>query len=159
MPPNMQRKPALPEREWSITKEEKGKIVEFGRVLSKFIFEYARKEGADSGKFHSKIIAGGFQYFMDLATAKARAVSDDYLIVEDTLEKYGLGKGIDEPFTDSEPEETVEMKRERLLRELDALPLGPQKKENKDVPVDKDVEDASIPPSDVPVSMDKTDQG
>lgn len=156
MPPEMRtKKPQLPEREWSVTKEEKEKIVALGRELSKFILDYANKNG--NGRFHTKLVAGAFQYWMELTNAKARAAGDDLLIVENTVKEYNLGKGIDEPFVeDEEPVETVAQKRERLSRELEGLP-----KEGEDAPQvnvsetagDPDVDAASIAPSSVPLGM------
>lgn len=150
MPP---KNPQLPDGTWAVTKEDKEIIVDFGRKLSKFIFDYA-KAAAKDGKFHTKIVAGGFQYFMDMQKQKAALVGDDILIAQVALEQYNLGPKITEPFTDVEeiPEETKEEKIERLKKEL-AEAEAPEQTDNTDpLPLDEpvsdpEVDDASIAPS------------
>lgn len=134
------KKPNLPDGTWAVTAEDKKEIVSFGRELSKFIFDYIAKLGKD--KFHAKIVAGGFQYFMDIQAQKSKLIGDDVVIAQETLEKYSLGNKIDEPFVDVEiVPESKEAKIERLKKEIEIL-------EAPETPVaDTEVEDASITPS------------
>ena len=119
------QKPNLPEGTWTVNKEDKEKIRAFGRELSKFVFGYAKEHG--EGRFHAKLVAGGFQYFMYLQKQKSALIGDDILITDDVIQKTGLGVDLEEPFSDPEPvvPETKEEKLARLkaeVAELDAVP-------------------------------------
>lgn len=119
---NPNKKPEMPDQTWSVNKEEKAKIVDLGRKLTNFIFNYAKENMDAPGRFHPKIVAGAFQYFQEIQQQKARAVSDDLLIVQSMVAEYDLGKFIDEPFVDVEiPMETKEAKLARLQAEIDEL--------------------------------------
>lgn len=142
----MSQNPKLPEGTWSINAEDKKEIVAFGRELSKFIYGYVKSKGVT--RFHTKLVAGAFQYFMDLQTQKAKIVGDDILIAQDTLEKNGLGAEVNEPFDDPEPVvETKEQKIARLKADLEEL-------EKPEPVADPEVEEASITPDNKPVQVD-----
>lgn len=138
----MAENPKLPDGTWAVNKEDKELIVDLGRELTKFILNYAKAKGET---FHTKIVAGSFQYFMELQNQKAKLVGDDVLITQAALEQYGLGNKIDEPFTEPEPAPTPVAEVEKVAAD-DAA-----KK-------DADVEDASIAPSNVPVSVDRSEE-
>lgn len=134
--------PELPEGTWAITEEDKALIQKFGRALSGFVLEYAKTNGVD-GKFHTKTIAGGFEYFMSLQKQKGQLIGDDVLMSQDTMEKYNLGADMVEPFSpapvvEETPEVTVPTSTGPGGAE--AVPGG-----------DADVENASPAPSTVPV--------
>lgn len=99
----MTQQPKLPDGTWSVNKDEKKMIREFGRELTKFILDYAQKNSVAGHFFHTKIVAGGFQYFMEVQNQKAKLVGDDVLVSQATIEKYGLNKLLAEPF-EEEPE-------------------------------------------------------
>lgn len=101
------QKPNLPDQTWAVTKEDKEKIVAFGRELHSFILGYANHHN-ESGKFHSKIIAGGFEYFFGLQKQKATLIGDDILVSQDAMEKHGLGVFVAEPFVHVEEEVSTE---------------------------------------------------
>jgi len=112
------KNPNLPEGQWSVTKEEKKVIIDFGRKLTKFVFDYAN-DNKSNGRFHLKVVAGGFQYFMDLQKQKATVISDDLIIVQDAMSKHNISPELSEPFVEIEiPEETKEQKIARLKAEL-----------------------------------------
>lgn len=121
----MAQGPEMPKDTWSVTAEEKSEIRAFGRELHKFILEYAQKT-AKNGRFHAKIMFGGFQYVADIQNQKSKMIGDDILVAKDTIERYGLNEALVEPFED-EPqapvpqEETKEMKRARLQSELESV--------------------------------------
>ncbi len=90
--------PKIPEGSWAVTESDKEIIRKFGRELSKFVFEYARANMIESKFFHLKFVAGAFQYFMDLQTQKSKVVGDDILATQDSIDRYGLGNILVEPF-------------------------------------------------------------
>lgn len=146
------QKPKLPDGTWAVTKEDKDAIVSFGRELTKFVFDYIAKQNRET--FHAKIIAGGFQYFMDIQAQKAKLVGDDVLIAQAAMEKYGLGNKIDEPFVEVEiAEPTKEERIASLKAQLEILERPDEVDRTVDPASDPDVEDASIAPSDTPVAM------
>lgn len=144
----MADKPKLPDGTWAVTKEDKEVIVDLGRALTKFILEYARSKGT---MFHTKIVAGGFQYFMDLQNQKAKLIGDDILITQAALEQYSLGNKIDEPFT--EPEPTPE-EIEALKKAAEVRPVDQETMPIEDIVKDADVEGASLTPYTKPVTVD-----
>jgi hypothetical protein len=129
------QKPNLPDGTWAVTKEDKEAIVKLGRELTKFLLNYAQAQGP---MFHTKIVAGGFQYFMDLQNQKAKLIGDDILITQAALEQYSLGNKIDEPFTEVEP----------------APAPAPETAPVAEPVKDTDVEDASLTPDTKPVTVD-----
>lgn len=135
MPPKRPRQPEIPEGQWAITKEDKIAILELGRELHKWL----QAKFAGEGTKHIKIVAGSFQYVMDLQSAKAKAVGDDFVIAQEAIGKFNLGDKINEPFAEVlEPEEAPETKeqhRERLEKELKLLDQ------------EEEIEGASVPPS------------
>lgn len=152
----MQQKPKLPDQTWSITKEEKKKIVDLGRELTKFIFDYAKKS---DGKFHVKIAVGACQYFTDLQRQKAELVGEDLIASQDALERFQLGNMINEPFTEEDivvptKEELIAQKKAELAA-LESAPVTDPAPVDPEAPIgDVDVDDASITPESKPVQID-----
>lgn len=117
----------MPERQYAITEHDKEVIRDLGRKLVGFFEDYFR--GQESVQF--KLIIGAFQYVSDLHDQKVRAIGDDFSVVQDAIQKYGLSGRLEEPFSpapapESEPTEDA------------ATAATP----------DPDVEAASIAPSD-----------
>jgi hypothetical protein len=131
----------LPEGTWAVTKEDKEAIVKMGRELTKFVFDYINGLGAKT--FHAKIVAGAFQYFMDVQQQKSKLIGDDVVISQVITETYDLGKFVEEPFTEPAPVviPTKEEKIAALKKEIEVLET-PEVEEKKDT----DVENASIAP-------------
>lgn len=134
--------PQLPDGQWTINNEEKAKCLTLGRELHAWLLEKAEKEKS----FHMKYVAGAFQYVMQLAAEKAKAIGDDFKIMQDVIGMYpDLGNKIDEPFSDPVPDaipETTEEKKARLRKELELLENGeaaqeaaPAPSENATAPV------------------------
>lgn len=143
MAENKNGQPKLPEGTWAVTKEDKEHIVELGRELTAFILEYAKKQGET---FHAKIVAGAFQYFMDVQAQKAKVVGDDILIAQDAMARFNLGDKISEPFT--EIEVMVPTKEEQIEAHKKAIEeLEKPEQKTEEVKADEEVENASIAPS------------
>lgn len=146
MHPNS-KKPTLPEETWSVNKEEKEQIVELGRRFNKFIMDYIQEKQVKN--FHLKLVAGAFQYFMEIQRSRSRLISDDVIILSEVIENYGLAGKIEEPFQEPEPieVETKEQTIARLRKQLEDL-------EKSETPVDTDVADAMNAPSNKPFPME-----
>lgn len=84
----------MPDETWSITSAEKDKIREFGRKLNLFIREYFK----DEKSIHLKLIAGGFQYIMQLHNQGAKLIADDFAIANAAVLSFGLAGSLEEPF-------------------------------------------------------------
>lgn len=140
-----EKNPQMPDGTWAVSKEDKAMIVEFGRFLSKQVSDYANsKEGLPV-----RILAGALQYVMDVQMSKVKAISEhcnSNIITTDALiSSYGLGDKIEEPFVDVDiVEPTKEEKIAALKAQISALEVTDEQK--------KEVEEASIAPSNVPVS-------
>ena len=96
----------LPDGTWAVSKEDKPKIRAFGRKLVEFIRQYAKEEGG--GTFHTKLVAGGFQYFMDVQSQLSKLVGDDLVLAAKVLTENALGDKIEEPFADAPEPAPVE---------------------------------------------------
>jgi hypothetical protein len=136
----MAEKTKLPEGTWSVSKEDKQKIVEMGRAVSEFVFDYINKNGFKT--FHVKIAAGAFQYFMDVCGQKEKLIGEDLVICQAVTENYKLGEFIQEPYAEVDiPEPTKEERIAYLKKELEVLETAPEVKK------DEDIENAMIAPS------------
>lgn len=131
MPPK--NKGGLPDGTFAINQEDKKEIVALGRDLRKFVLEYAAKKP----NFHLKIVAGAFQYFMDIETQKKNLIGDDVALSQRVLAAEGLGTRINEPFNDPEPtpptiEEQIKFHEEQIASlkkkdpEVDAASIAPK---------------------------------
>ena len=124
------KQPKIPEGQWAVNENDKEVIRKFGRELSKFVFEYARANMIESKFFHLKFVAGAFQYFMDLQSQKAKVVGDDILATQDSIDRYGLGAVLTEPFEKiviEVPPTTPKVEGETVAEEKkeEALPESP----------------------------------
>ena len=144
--------PNLPDETWSVNKEEKDIILDFGRKFTKFVFDFAKEKGGKT--FHTKLVAGAFQYFMEIQRQKNKLIGDDVLIAQETIERYGLGDKIEEPF--QEPEPIVVPTKEEQIAELKKQIEDLEKPEGPIAPaiVDKEVEDAMNSPEHRPIPME-----
>lgn len=126
------QQPNLPDGTWAIAKEDREKILKFGRELTAFINGYVEKN-SEGGRFHLRLIFAGFQYFGQIVDQRGKLMADDAVISQETMQKYGLGTEIVEPFLPI-PEPTEEEKA----------------KFAEDVKKANEIEDASITPDKEP---------
>lgn len=113
----------VPEGSWAITAEDKPKIREFGRALTSFVENYAKEK---KETLEMKIIAGGFQYFVEVQTQLGRILSDDFTLSRKVMAENGLGDKINEPFEDTPVEDaSIEPEASKNVPGPDA-PEAPQ---------------------------------
>lgn len=134
----MAQKPNLPDGTFTINKDDKKVVVELGKKLRTFLLDFAQEKKS----LHIKIIAGAFQYFMEIEGQKGKLIGDDVALSQEVLVKYGLGDKIEEPFQDG-PEVVPPTKEEQIKFHTEAIA-----KLSAPEPVkDADVEAAAIVPA------------
>lgn len=143
----MPQTPKLPEETWSINKEEKEIILDLGRELSKFIFDYAKRKELPT--FHLKYVAGAYQYFMEVQRIKTNLLGEDLLITQAAIEHFGLGDKVEEPFQEPDPM-VIPTKEEQIA----ALKKQIEDLEKPEVVADADIADAMISPEKKPTPME-----
>ena len=134
----MARTPETPDGSWPITKDDKVEIQALGRELVKFFQGYFK----DRDTVHIKILAGSFQYVMELQSQKAKVLGDDFVIAQRAITQYSLAEKIEEPFT-LPVEQSIDEQIDAAEKNLAAL------KERKAVesPEGEEVAEASPAPS------------
>lgn len=119
--------PEVPAGSWPITKEDKANIRELGRELNKFL----QAHFSTAGTVHIKVLAGAFQYVMDLQAQKAKVIGDDFIISQEVIVKYNLSGLVHEPFED-DPEPEAELPLEKPT-EVEQATVVPTDQSNPDL--------------------------
>lgn len=147
--------------EWPISNEDKKIIQDLGRTLHGVILEYAKKNNVN-GSFHAKFVSGAFQYIQNIMGQKAQLVADDFMFLQDTIERLSLGDFIVEPFTPVPPK-TLEQLRDEVVartkeneKELANINEAIEKQNpSKEVVVETPSEESNLTPSNDKVEVAK----
>lgn len=104
---------ALPQKggSWPISTEELKVALELGRLLTKTILDFGKKNGG----LHLKVLSGALQYVQDLQEEKKYTLTNDIVFVQKLVEENGFGDKILEPFAENLREETAEEKIQRAI--------------------------------------------
>ena len=117
--------PRLPEGQWTVTPEQRAEIQALGRKLHQWLMA----QFSDRDSVHIKLVAGAFQYVMQLQKEKSEAIGDDFMIAQKVIEQFGLSDRIEEPFapmpTPEPPTEIEEATPVPTTEDGLAAPAGP----------------------------------
>lgn len=112
----------MPEGQWTVTPEERAEIQALGRKLSQWLMA----QFSDRDSVHIKMVAGAFQYVMQLQKEKSTAIGDDFLIAQKAIEEFGISDRVDEPFAPlPTPEPPTEIEEATPVPSVDEGPSGP----------------------------------
>lgn len=118
MPINPQGAPQgqMPADTWPITRDDKIEMRDLGRKLTAFLQTYF----GDRERVHIKIIAGAFNYVMDVQKQKANLIGDDFALSNKFIKNNNLAEQVEEPY-EIEPKVTIDQKIEAAKAEFDKL--------------------------------------
>lgn len=138
MPPK--NNPRLPEDTWTVNTEERAEIQALGRKLNQWLMA----QFSDRDSVHTKLVAGAFQYVMQLQKERATVIGDDFIIAHKAIEEFGIADRVEEPFAPApEPTEIEEATPAPSEVGGPEAPVGPEVPAAPEAPAPAPVEEAA----------------